>query len=154
QKLKKDAATGSTSNLTGEAYLKTLPTGRQSTVRTIGEGRQVLPANRKEALALLEDVHQAYPDYDESKGKTWQKTRNEYTGSGKTAQSLVRANTAMAHAKALYDETTTDAVLNPFSKAHNDREITLGLLKDEIGAAVKGGIVTEGEGNNLFDRLS
>jgi hypothetical protein len=149
----KDAANAGNSNLTGEDYLKTLPVARQGMVRAVGEGRQVLPANRKEALAILADVQQSYPDFDESKAKTWQKTRNEYTGSGKVAQSLVRANTAMAHAKALYDETTADAVLNPFSKAHQDREITLGLLKDEIGAAVKGGIVTEGEGKDLFDRL-
>ena len=153
-KAKKATEADADSDLTGEDYLRSLPIAQQTIVRAVGEGRQALPANRKEALALLKQVHQAYTDFDETKVKTWQKANNEYRGSGKTAQSLVRANTAMAHAKALYDETTADAVLNPFSKSHNDREITLGLLKDEIGAAVKGGIVTEGEGNDLFDRLS
>jgi len=153
EELRQKKSQALTSNLTGEDYLKTLPVGQQSVVRAVGEGRQALPANRKEALAILEHVHQAYSDFDEAKVKSWQKAVNEYNGSGKTAQSLVRANTAMAHAKALYDETTADAVLNPFSKAHQDREITLGLLKDEIGAAVKGGVVTEGEGKDLFDRL-
>jgi hypothetical protein len=140
--------------LHGEDYLKTLPSATAGMVRAVGEGRQTLPANRKESLALLEQVHQAYPDWDETAGKTWAKTRNEYTGSGKTAQSLIRANTALTHAQELYDKTTADGVFNPLSKDYNDRQVTLGLVRDEIGAAVKGGIVTEGEGKELMTSLS
>jgi hypothetical protein len=139
--------------LHGEEYLNNLPPQQAGIVRAVGEGRQSLPASRKEALALLEQVHQAYPDYDEHKVKDWQKATTEYT-SGKTGAGLVRANTALAHAKALYDETTADAVLNPFSKAHQDREITLGLLRDEIGAAIKGGVVNQKEGEELMSSLS
>jgi hypothetical protein len=140
--------------LHGEDYLRTLPTAAAGMVRAVGEGRQVLPANRKDSLALLEQVHQAYPDWDESLGKTWGKTRNEYTGNGKTAQSLIRANTALTHAQELYDQTTAEGVFNPLSKNYADRQITLGLVKDEIGAAVKGGIATEGEGKELLASLS
>lgn len=137
----------------GDQYLATLPPQQASIVKAVGEGRQALPASRKESLALLEQVHQAYPDYDEHKVKDWQKATTEYT-SGKTGAGLVRANTALAHAKALYDETTADAVLNPFSTAHQDREITLGLLRDEIGAAIKGGVVNQKEGEDLMSSLS
>ena len=65
-----------------------MPPQQAAIVRAIGEGRQVLPANRKEGLALLEQVHQAYPDYDEHKVKDWQKATTEYT-SGKTGAGLV-----------------------------------------------------------------
>jgi hypothetical protein len=67
---------------------------------------------------------------------------------------LVRANTALAHAQSLYDETTAEAVFNPLSKDHQDREITLGLLRDEIGAAIKGGVVNQKEGEELMSSLS
>jgi hypothetical protein len=139
--------------LHGEDYLGQLPPQQAAIVRAIGEGRQVLPANRKEGLALLEQVHQAYPDYDEHKVKDWQKATTEYT-SGKTGAGLVRANTALAHAQSLYDETTAEAVFNPLSKDHQDREITLGLLRDEIGAAIKGGVVNQKEGEELMSSLS
>jgi hypothetical protein len=143
---------GIVSNLTGDDYLQSLPIQQRVIVQAIGEGRQVLPANRKESLALLEQVHQAFPDYDEKNGKTWQSNAKEYS-QGKTGQAIVRANTALEHAKALYDETTMDAVLNPFSDAHQKREITLRLLSDEIGAAIKGGVVAQEEGKDLLNRL-
>jgi hypothetical protein len=153
-KAKKDATANPVSNLTGEEYLKTLPTGQQSTVRAVGEGRQSLPANRKEALALLEQVQQAYPDFDESKVKTWQKANNEYRGSGKTATQVVPAyNTALEHMQDLYNNTTGDGIFNPLSKAYQDREVALGYVSREVGKAVSAGALTQKEGQDLLDTL-
>jgi hypothetical protein len=143
-----------TSNLTGDDYLKTLPTGQQATVRAVGEGRQVLPANRKEALALLEMVHQAYPDFDETKVKTWQKANNEYRGSGKTATQIVPAyNTSLEHMQDLYTNTTGEGVFNPLSKAYQDREIALGYVAREVGKAVSSGAMTQKESEDLLNTL-
>jgi hypothetical protein len=154
-KLKKDADSGPTSNLTGDDYLATIPTGRAGMVKAVHEGRMALPANRKEALAILEDVNQAYPgDYDESLGKTWQKTRNEYMGSGKTATQTVPAyNTALEHMQALYNNTTADGIFNPTTKAYQDREIELGYVTREVGKAVSAGAMTQKESEDLLDKL-
>jgi hypothetical protein len=154
QKAKKDAAAGPVSNLTGEDYLRALPTARRGTVQAVGEGRQILPANRKEALALLDDVHQAYPDYDEGLGKTWLKTRNEYMGSGKTATVVVPAyNTALEHMQDLYSNTTKDGIFNPLSKAYQDREVALGYVAREVGKAVSAGALTQKESEDLLSTL-
>jgi hypothetical protein len=124
-------------------------------VKAVYEGRMALPANRKEALAILEDVNQAYPgDYDESLGKTWQKTRNEYMGSGKTATQTVPAyNTALEHMQALFNNTTADGIFNPTSKAYQDREIELGYVAREVGKAVSAGAMTQKESEDLLDKL-
>jgi hypothetical protein len=142
------------SNLTGEDYLNTLPVAQQATVRAVGEGRQALPANRKEALALLEQVHQAYPDFDESKVKTWQKANNEYRGSGKTATQIIPAyNTALEHMQDLYNNTTLEGIFDPVSKAYQDRQIALGYVAREVGKAVSAGVMTQSESEDLLGTL-
>jgi hypothetical protein len=142
------------SNLTGEDYLNTLPVQQQATVRAVGEGRQNLPANRKEALAILEQVHQAYPDFDESKVKTWQKANNEYRGSGKTATQIVPAyNAALEHMQDLYNNTTTEGIFDPLSKPYQDREVALGYVSREVGKAVSAGVMTQSEGEDLLNTL-
>jgi hypothetical protein len=145
---------GVVSNLTGDDYLQTLPTAQQGIVRAVGEGRQKLPANRKEALALLEQVHQAYPDFDESKVGTWQKANNEYRGSGKTATQVVPAyNTALEHMQDLYSNTTSEGIFNPLSKAYQDREVALGYVAREVGKAVSAGVMTQKESEDLLGTL-
>ena len=142
------------SNLTGDDYLQTLPAQQQGIVRAVGEGRQKLPANRKEALALLEQVHQAYPDFDESKVGTWQKANNEYRGSGKTAVQVVPAyNTALEHMQDLYSNTTSEGIFNPLSKAYQDREVALGYVAREVGKAVSAGAMTQKESEDLLSTL-
>ena len=151
----KDAANAGNSNLTGESYLKTLPPGRQDLIHAIHEGRQTLPANRKEGLAILEQVHQAFPDdFDEANAKTWQKTKNEYMGSGKTATQVVPAyNTALEHMQDLYANTTREGIFNPFSKAYQDREVALGYVARETGKAVSAGVMTQKESEDLLNTL-
>ena len=113
-----------------------------------------MPANRKEALALLEDVHQAYPDFDETKVKTWQKANNEYRGSGKTATQIVPAyNTGLEHMQALYDSTTSEGIFNPLSKTYQDREVELGYVAREVGKAVSAGALTQKESEDLLATL-
>jgi hypothetical protein len=150
----KDANAGPTSNLTGEDYLKTLPVARQGIVRGVGEGRQALPANRKEALAILEDVHQSYPDFDESKGKVWQKTRNEYMGTGATAKALVSANTALAHLQRAFDHSTYEGIYNPLSKDYQALNADITYITGEVGKAVKGGVISEGEAQHIRESLN
>jgi hypothetical protein len=145
---------GVISNLTGSDYLQTLPTAQRGIVQAVGEGRQKLPANRKEALALLEQVHQAYPDFDESKVGTWQKANNEYRGSGKTAVQIVPAyNTALEHMQDLFANTTAEGIFNPLSKAYQDREIALGYVAREVGKAVSAGAMTQKESEDLLNTL-
>lgn len=153
-KLKSESAQGDTSKR-GEDYIKTLPTGHQDMVRRILRGEQGVGANRKEALQLLEEASHADPDhFDEEKYKKWQKTDNEYTGSGKNAQFLVRANTALKHAKELYDTLNFEGIFNPVSKAYQDRKIAAGRLSDEIGAAIKTGVVNQEEGKKMFEDIN
>lgn len=144
--------------LTGAAFIATLPPGRAAALRAINEGSIAVNASALERTdkgqAFMDDIYSAYPDFKAYKGVEWPKAYNEYVGSGTTAKALVRANTAMEHARALLDETTANAILNPLSQAHRDRENTLGLFSGEVGAAVKGGIMTEAEGKALLDTIS
>jgi hypothetical protein len=151
---KKKQGENAISNLTGSDYLQTLPTAQRTMVQAVGEGRQLLPANRKEALGILEQVHQAYPDFDESKVKTWQKANNEYRGSGKTATLVVPAyNTALEHMQDLYGNTTADGIFNPLSKAYQDREVALGYVSREVGKAISAGALTQKEGEDMLSDL-
>jgi hypothetical protein len=142
-----------TSTLTGDDYLQTLPLAQRGIVQAVGEGRQALPANRKEALAMLEMVHQAYPDYDETKGKTWSKSRNEYMGSGQTAKKVVSYNTALEHMQALYDHSTLEGLYVPGSKDYSDRDVALKYVAHEVGTAIKNGVMSQKEGEEILDSL-
>lgn len=144
-------------NLTGEAFIATLPAGRAAALRAINEGSLSVNASALERTdkgqAFMDDIYAAYPDFKAYRGMEWPKVFQDYYGSGKIAAALVRANTAVEHAAALFDETTASAMLNPLSSDHQKRAVTLGLFKDEIGAAVKGGVLTEGEGHELLENI-
>jgi hypothetical protein len=149
-----NAATPS-GNLTGDDYLKTLPAGRQSQLKAYAEGRLLLSnlPRGKEKTALVDALNQAYPDFDQSKGETWGKTRNEYMGSGATAKKVVSYNTALEHMADLYDHSTYEGLYRPGSKDYSDRSVALNYVTNEVGNAIKNGIMTEKEGKEILDSL-
>lgn len=153
-----DVIPANVSDLHGEAYLQTLSSGESATIRAIGEGRQTLSPRQlatEQGRSLAEKLHQAYPDFDETKAKTWQKANNEYRGSGKTATQIVPAyNTALEHMQALYDNTTAEGIFQPVSKAYQDRETELGYVTREVGKAVSAGALTQKESEDLLSKLS
>jgi hypothetical protein len=143
------------SGLQGDEYIKTLAPTDAATVKAIGEGRMQLPSRAtKEGLRVAGLVNSAYPDWDQSKGTTWNKSRNEYMGSGKTATQIVPAyNTALAHMQDLYTNTTPEGIFNPTSKAYQDRQVALGYVAREVGKAVSAGAMTQKESEELLSDL-
>src|ERR1700674_5668278 len=96
--------------------------------------------------AFSSSVQAAYPDYDESKAKVWGKSRNEYMGSGATAKKVVSYNTALEHMQDLYSNSTKEGLYLPGSKAYSDRSVALGYVSNEVGNAIKNGVMSKDEG--------
>ena len=140
----------------GEAYLATLPPSRANSVRAFGEGRAQVNSrsfSTPAGQAQLADITAAYPDYDQSKAITWDKTRNEYTGSGATAKKAVSYNTALEHMQDLYNNSTKEGLYLPGSKAYSDRSVALGYVSNEVGNAIKNGVMSKDEGAQILDSL-
>jgi hypothetical protein len=140
-------------NLHGEDYLKTLPNETSGTVRAIGGGRQTLssrqlstPAGR----ALNAQVHQAYPDYNESNAKTWQDADKKF----RTNAKVISYNTALEHMQDLYQNTNAEGIFNPVSKEYQDRQVALGYVTREVGNAISTGVLAQEEGKDILKRLS
>jgi hypothetical protein len=155
-KAKSDTAgTGGSSGLVGEDYIKTLPAGDAATVRAIGEGRQQIPSRAtKEGLRLANMVNQAYPDWDQTKGTTWNKARNEYMGSGQTAKAVTAANTALEHMQRMFDHSTGKGVYDPLSNDYQALSTDVTFVTGELGKAVKGGVISEGEAKDIRASIS
>jgi len=133
---------------TGPDYLATLPPSRAGNVKAFGEGRAQVNSRSFATPAgqsLLADITAAYPDYDQSKAITWDKTRNEYTGSGATAKKAVSYNTALEHMQDLYNNSTKEGLYLPGSKAYSDRSVALGYVANEVGNAIKNGVMSKDE---------
>lgn len=87
-------------NLTGEAFLKTLPAPVAAQVKMIAEGRQAPPSassRSPQAQALLRYAAQYDPTGDYT---TWQgraKTRTDFSPGGKSGQNVTSLNTALGH---------------------------------------------------------
>ena len=147
--------TGDTTK-TGKDYLATLNPSRASVVQTFGEGRAQVNSrsfSNPAGQSLLADITAAYPDYDQSKAITWDKTRNEYTGSGATAKKAVSYNTALEHMQDLYNNSTKEGLYLPGSKAYSDRSVALGYVSNEVGNAIKTGVMSKDEGEHILDSL-
>jgi hypothetical protein len=93
--------------LTGDAYLSKLPQPQRDLLTSVAEGRNTTVAiqNRKGELTPLgQALMQAYPDYDITKAKDYQKVRTDFT-TGPTSKALTAYGTAINHARSLYDNT-------------------------------------------------
>lgn len=92
------------SDLTGPAFLATLPVRRQETLKAIAEGRTAAPKpGTRFGQALLEQVAQYDPTFDAANAASRQKTRVDFT-SGKSAIAVNALNTAMGHLLHLDDQ--------------------------------------------------
>lgn len=141
----------------GPAYLASLPPQRAASVKAFGEGRAQVNSRSfatPAGQALLADITAAYPDYDQSKAVTWDKTRNEYMGSGSTAKKAVSYSTSMEHMQDLYDSTTKEGMFNPLSADYQKREAAMGFVANEVGTAIKTGVMSESEGKQITKGLS
>jgi hypothetical protein len=128
--------------------------GDRALVQQIIDGRSDLPTARtKEGQRIGELVAQADSSYDMSKGTTWTKTRNEYMGSGATAKKVVSYNTALEHMADLYSNSTAAGLYEPGSKEYSDRAVAVNYVSNEVGSAIKNGVMTEKEGNEILDSL-
>jgi hypothetical protein len=144
-------------NLGGADYLKTLPPAISGPVQAIAEGRMEMSPRllaTKQGQAYAAALTRAYPDWDQSKGQTWFKARNEFMGSGKTAVSVNSFNTALEHMQALYDHSTTAGIYEYGSKDYQDRKNDLTFVSNEVGKAIKNGIVSEAEGEQITKNLN
>jgi hypothetical protein len=145
--------------LNGEAYLATLPQNYRDAIQAVGEGRQTtsdrnLTTKDGQPTPFAQALYRAYPDYQVQKGRTWQHTQNEYMGSGATAKKVVSYSTSMEHMQDLYDSTTKEGMFNPLSKDYQKRQAAIGFVKQEVGNAVKNGVMTESEGTEIQNGIT
>lgn len=159
-------AGGGTGNATqtGKDYLKTLTPARAAEVQAIGEGRIATTANtfRSPAgQALLADVTQAYPDYDQSKANAYNSMRKDFT-SGRTAAGINSLNTVANHLSRMYDHTSAVSTLPGVSGAARafGSEQAAALNSDrqgvstELAKAYANGQISEGEIKAWESRLN
>ncbi|HEY1800093.1 MAG TPA: hypothetical protein VGG46_04085 [Terriglobales bacterium] len=95
-------------NLSGDAYIQTLPPALRDTVQAIGTGHMAL--NRLDYLlsrnpTILDAVTRAYPDFDSSKAQSYVNTYKDFT-SGPTSKALNSGGTGLGHLKELLDLNT------------------------------------------------
>jgi hypothetical protein len=146
--------------LSGEAFLKTLPPGRANLVKALAEGRLPVNANAFERSTagkpnqLGDDVFAAYPDFNAEKGANWPKAVQEFTISGADHKKAQAYNVALAHMKSLYDNTTAEGVMNPMSKAFQDRQLDITQVTREFGNAVAAGVLTQSEAEEVKNALT
>lgn len=93
-------------NLSGDAYLKSLPANIASQVRALAEGRLPLPSSF--ALAkpywqrMLQATAQFDPTFDAQRAKERQAAVTAFTGNGKAAQIVGSVNRVANHLSTLY----------------------------------------------------
>jgi len=120
-------------NLTGDAYLATIPADIRAQIKAISDGRVAAPNPRSNHGAqLLAMVTQYDPTFDAANATTRAKTRVDFT-SGKSAQAKNALNTAMGHllhldqqAQDLGNFSFLPGVLNPI---YNSARATAGDTK-------------------------
>ena len=153
---KATAGRGPESDKVGPDYLATLPKSRQSLITGFMHGNVPISPYALERTdkgqALLADILQTMPDFDSAKGETWFKNYNEYVGTGPTAKARVNYNTALEHLQDVYDNSGL-AGFDPASKMYQERKAALAIVANEVGKAVKTGVVSEGEADKIYASL-
>ena len=144
-------------NISGIPYLGTLPPAQAAAVKAIGEGRtRITPTmfRTKDGQTLLAMVTQAYPDFDETKAESWEKSRNEYMVGGKNAQKVIAFNTAEEHLADLFQHATWQGIAVPGTKDFSDYQAAQTFVAHEVGTAIKNGVISESEGQEITDAMS
>lgn len=157
-------------NLTGDAYLQSLPAELRATVKAIGEGREAPPSagNRsKAAMAILNAVNQAYPGYRADMFPNYLKARLAFT-SGTIGTAINSFNTALQHLDLLERDipsengtfSTVNTLMNRMAPSGSQRAIDVGRFKtdanavsNEVQKAYKGGVVNQDEYNHMIELL-
>lgn len=158
-KIKKDAAERSNpSGLTGDEFIKTLPVGRQRSLKAIAEGSiAVNPAaleRTDKGQAFMDDIYAAYPDFKAYKGMEWPKAYADAMANGKVYQAKNNYNTALQHMQEIYRTSTWNGLFNPLSKDYRDRNGAIAIVTGEMAKAVKAGVATQAESDDLKAALS
>jgi hypothetical protein len=145
-------------NLTGDAYLQTLPAGTQAQVKAMANGDIAVPsasARNVQAQALRNAVLTYDPSYTDAryKGKQDFKTKGD-------AQNVMQLATAMEHA----DRAISNSADAGFSPAMGNKTIESGtsakymqdveFLTGEVGKLVKNGVLTVDESNKISSGLT
>lgn len=112
---------GSTNaQLTGDAFLQTLDSGRASEIRAIADGRMAPPGGMSlkspQIQGLMRDVAQYEPGFDMTTWAARNKTRSDLA-SGKMGQNVTSFNTALGHLDTL--STSADKLGNSSFPAYN-----------------------------------
>ena len=136
------------SGLTGDAYLKTLPTNTQGVLKAIAEGRETrsprqLQDKNGNPTPLAEALHRAYPDFDDKKAAAYGAVVKDFE-SGPTSRALTSYGTAINHARALYDNSNLKSYIpgTDENKRYN-QDIT--YVATEVAKALNPtGVATEG----------
>jgi hypothetical protein len=123
--------TGAASNLSGDAFLGTLPPAQQAQVKALADGRMQFPGGF--ALKspywqqMLSAVSQYDPSFDGVNFNARASTRKDFT-SGKSAQNIKSLNTAIGHLGALDSQIggTASHSFTPLNAAENYLSSTLG----------------------------
>jgi len=153
-KAKKEAENEATLNppassgLTGDEYLKTLPSNTQGVLKAIAEGRETrsprqLQDKNGNPTPLAEALHRAYPDFDDKKAAAYGAVVKDFT-SGPTSRALTSYGTAINHARALYDNSNMKSYIpgTDENKRYN-QDIT--YVATEVAKALNPtGVATEG----------
>ena len=123
-------------NAAGESYLATLPPAERALVQGIGTGRTaverlsyILTRNPR----LLNEVIQAYPDFDSSKVQSYISAYRDFT-TGKAAEQLKAGANAIQHLYQLKTINDADpvAVHNPASKSYKRYNALLNVVTGEL----------------------
>lgn len=150
-----------------QKFLSSLPGGDQAIVREIGEGRgealssYALARPGSPGYRIRQEVDLAYPGYDWTRAKDYEKTRANFT-SGKQADAINALNAAMMHMGVMYDNadwlTTTPIIGYAERKAGDQRAIdekdAKTALVDELGKAYKAGALTIEDKKSWSDRIN
>ncbi len=134
--------------LTGDAYLKTLPSGMAAQVKAIAEGRQTVVPRGAQQIPLMAAVNQYDPTYTAARAKM----RAAFT-TGKQGDNIGALNTAVVHLDQLAD--ASDALKNgtfrPGNHAYNYLASAFGQNTvtnfDALKTAVAGEMATALKGN-------
>jgi hypothetical protein len=123
------------------AYLNSLEPGDKSVINGLGTGQ--IPLFRYDyLLARNEDMMKAligaFPQFSGYDPKAHMDTVSDFTGKGKTAQSLTSAGTAFSHLKRVYDNTTFGS-RNPATAVAKDRTADAHILGTEVSRYYQGG---------------
>jgi len=161
-KAEETGSNGSTE--TGDAFLNTLPASRRSLIMGYIDGlSQWSPrlGGSKYGQSLLRDIRQYDPDWDESKAPTYFDMRKKFT-TGKEAQGINAANTAMHHLDLMWNNLNTATAgkvgqLEQFLGANESGRAVANDAKAvaaELGRLYVGGVVGQKEEEDWKERLN